>query len=265
MVSRLAFERVGVRTVVREALAAAPLRLLTPRNHGEGAWAFTSTLGGGLVDGDRVSLHVELGAGARALLGSQGANRIYRSPRGCRSAVRAKVGAGGLLVLAPDPTACFAGARYDQSTEVELEDGASLALIEALTAGRSARGERWAARHCSTTLKIRTPGGVLIDEAWRIDPAHGAPAERFGRFEALATLLLVGPLLAEARAQARARIDEAPPARDARVVEAASPLGEGALLIRIAAATAEECSRAARVHFTGVPALLGDDPWARRF
>jgi urease accessory protein len=217
------------------------------------------------VDGDRVSLEVELGEGARALVGSQGANRIYRSPRGCTSAVRATVGAGGLLVLAPDPTACFAGAQYDQRTEVDLEDGASLALVEALTAGRSARGERWAARRCSTALSVRTPRGVLMDEAWRIDPAHGAPAGRFGRFEALATVVLVGPLLADAQDRARARIDEAPPARDARVVEAASPLGAEGLLIRIAAATAEECTRAARVHLGGVTALLGDDPWARRF
>ncbi|HYO54785.1 hypothetical protein [Archangium sp.] len=35
--ARLAFERVGNRTVVRTALAHSPLRLLTPRNHGHAA------------------------------------------------------------------------------------------------------------------------------------------------------------------------------------------------------------------------------------
>src|SRR5687768_3060300 len=52
--ARLGFERVGNRTVVRTALAHSPLRLLTPRNHGHAAWVYTSSLGGGLVDGDHL-------------------------------------------------------------------------------------------------------------------------------------------------------------------------------------------------------------------
>src|SRR3982750_4700096 len=87
---RLAFERAGARTVVRTAYAESPLRLLTPRNHGRAAWAYTSTLGGGFVDGDRVRLRIAVGAGAQAFVSSQGATRIYRSPRGCESELRAE-------------------------------------------------------------------------------------------------------------------------------------------------------------------------------
>ena len=71
--------------VVREAYAESPLRLLTPRNHGSSAWAYTSTLGGGFVDGDRVRLRIAVGEGARAFVSTQGPTRIYRSPRGCES------------------------------------------------------------------------------------------------------------------------------------------------------------------------------------
>jgi urease accessory protein len=256
---------VGARTVVRQALASSPLRLLTPRNHGEGAWVFTSTFGGGLVDGDRISLDIDLAAGARAWVGSQGANRVYRSPRGCKSELKARVAEGALLVVAPDPTACFADASYEQRTALDLEAGASVALLDTLTAGRSARGERWAFKRCLSSLSLRVGGSALLDEAWLLDPAQGAIAERLGRFDALATVLLAGPLFAEARAKAKAQIDAAPPRRGARVIEAASPLGADALLIRIAAASVEEATRASRAHLAAVPALLGDDPWARRF
>src|SRR5215217_2370847 len=95
--ARLAFERVGARTVVRTALAHSPLRLLTPRNHGHAAWVYTSSLGGGLVDGDHLSLQVDVAPGATAWLSSQGANRVYRSPSGCRSDVSARVGEDALL------------------------------------------------------------------------------------------------------------------------------------------------------------------------
>ena len=83
--ARLSFCRVGTSTVIDSAFATSPLRLLTPRNHGGGAWAYTSTLGGGLVDGDAIRLHVKVGPGAAAALFSQGENRVYRSPGGCRS------------------------------------------------------------------------------------------------------------------------------------------------------------------------------------
>ncbi|MDP9151818.1 MAG: urease accessory protein UreD, partial [Myxococcota bacterium] len=49
--AEIEFRRSGARTVVGAALVTSPLRLLEPRNHGEGAWVFLASLGGGLVDG----------------------------------------------------------------------------------------------------------------------------------------------------------------------------------------------------------------------
>src|SRR5436853_599048 len=97
-----------------------PLRLLTPQNHGHAAWAYTSSLGGGFVDGDEVRLDVRVRPGAAALLATQGATRVYRSPRGCSSETRAEVEGGWLLALIPDPTVCFAGARFRSRCEVDL-------------------------------------------------------------------------------------------------------------------------------------------------
>src|SRR5262249_51891808 len=140
----IAFVRTGTRTVVHTARAASPLRLLTPSNHGHGAWIYLASLGGGLVDGDAIHLDVEVGPGACGLLGTQASTKVYRCPAGaCRQETRARVAPEGLLVTIPDPIVCFAGARYGQSITVDLAPGASLVLVDTLTAGRSARGERW--------------------------------------------------------------------------------------------------------------------------
>ena len=40
--------RRGRRSVAERVAAASPLRLLTPRNHGDAAWIYTSSFGGGL-------------------------------------------------------------------------------------------------------------------------------------------------------------------------------------------------------------------------
>src|ERR1700694_2311206 len=94
--AQLSIERAGERSVVRTSFATSPLRLLTPRNHGRAAWVYTSTLGGGLVNGDRLQLDLSVGAGAACLLSTQGETRVYRSPRGCSNQLRAKVEDGGL-------------------------------------------------------------------------------------------------------------------------------------------------------------------------
>jgi len=261
---RLSFERAGGGTVLRDAYAESPLRLLTPKNHGEGAWVYTGTLGGGLVDGDRVRLRISLAAGARAFVSTQGATRVYRSPRGCESETAAEIGDGAALILAPDPTSCYAGSRYLQRTEVALAPGGSVAPWDVLSAGRSARGERWAFERCALGLALRRGGTTLLDESWLLDPSHGALADRLGRFEALATLLLAGPLFGPVREELRSQLEARPVRARSRLLESASAIAADVLVVRLAAASVEELVQALRARLAAIPALLGDDPWARR-
>jgi urease accessory protein len=261
---RLSFERAGAATVLRAAYAESPLRLLTPRNHGRSAWAYLSTLGGGFVDGDRVRLRICVDEGARAFVSTQGPTRIYRSPRGCESETLAEVGAGAALVLAPDPTACFAGARFRQRISVDLVDGASVALWDVLAAGRSARGERWSFERCSLGLALRRDGRTLLEESWLLDAAHGPLRERLGRFEALGTLLLAGPLFASTAEALRAQLDEKPVPPRSALVESATALAGDVVVARLAGTSVQDLLQALRARLDAIPALLGDDPWARR-
>ena len=261
--ARLSFVRSGPRTVVEAAFATSPLRLLTPRNHGRGAWAYTSTLGGGLVGGDAVRLRVDVGPGAAAVLASQGQNRVYRSAGGCSSELVADVADGALLAVLPDPTVCFAGASYDQRTEVRLAPGASAIVVDVLASGRAARGERWGFRRYSGELSVRVGDRLVAQERLLLDPAHGPLAARLGRFDALCTLLLAGDALVEERAAIARRIESIPLAARASRIEQSNDLG-GALLLRIATVSVEDAMRAVRDHLHFLPDLLGDDPWARR-
>src|SRR5262245_41650827 len=99
--------RAGSRSLVTRAFAASPLRLLMPRNHGHAAWVYTSTYGGGLVDRDALHLDLDVGPHAAALLATQAATKVYRSPHGTSMTMTARVADHGLLVVAPDPVVCF--------------------------------------------------------------------------------------------------------------------------------------------------------------
>src|SRR6266508_3728405 len=110
----LTVTRSGGRSLVHGAYATSPLRLLTPSNHGRAAWVYTSSYGGGLVDGDRIAIDVDVTSGATAFVSTQASTKVYRSPNGTTATLHGRVGPGALLVMAPDPVVCFADARYRQ-------------------------------------------------------------------------------------------------------------------------------------------------------
>ena len=261
---RLDFQRVGDRTVVRSALPMGPMRLLTPRNHGHAAWAFTSSLGGGFVDGDDVRLDLQVGPGAAAFVSTQGPTRVYRSPHGCTSETRAQVASGGLLALVPDPTACFADARFRSRCEVDLGPGASLVLFDALSAGRTHRDERWAFGVYSSGLRLSVDGAAVLDETVLLEPEHGSVLDRLGRFDLLATLVIAGSPMAAAREAVAQRIETVPVGVRSDVVESKSRLGPEALLVRMAAVSVENGLARMRSHLGFLRDLLGDDPFSRR-
>jgi urease accessory protein len=262
--ARLVFERAGPRTIVQSARPMGPLRLLTPRNHGHAAWAYLSSLGGGFVDGDSVRLDLRVDRGAAAFVSTQGATRVYRSPRGCASETTAEVATDALLALVPDPTVCFAGARFRSRSFFDLARGGSLVLLDALCAGRTSRGERWAFRSYASRLRLTIEGAIVLDETLLLDPGHGPLTERLGRFDLFATLILAGTPLAAAREALSRRIEEAPLGVRSSLVESRSRLGSDALLVRMAATSVEEGLHRLRSHLQFLPGLLGDDPFSRR-
>ena len=262
--ARLWVQKVGSRSVVRGCFATSPLRILTPRNHGHAAWAYTSTLGGGLVDDDRVRLHIEVETGAAAVLSTQGETRVYRSPRGCHTELTAEVKDGALLAVLPDPTVCFADACYSQRTEIAVAPKGALVLADILVAGRTARGERWAFKRYAAELTLRMGERVVLAESVLLDPRHGPIAERFGRFEVLATLLLAGERLRTYYDALRDQLQQLPATARSTLIESANALGQDALLVRMASLSLEDALRSIRRHLSFLPLLLGDDPWTRR-
>jgi urease accessory protein len=169
------------------------------------------------------------------------------------------VGAGGALALVPDPIVCFSGARYAQSVEVQLDAGASLVLVDAFTAGRTAHGERWAFDHYKSQLRIDREGTTVLRDAVVLDPEHGPIGGRMGRFDAFATLVVVGPRFAEAARRILDGLSRAPIDARASRVEAGSPLGDGAL-VRIAATTVEGVSTWLRDTLGFAAGTFGGDP-----
>ena len=254
--------RDGGRSYVARLRAESPLRLLTPRGGGDAAWLVASSFGGGLVDGDELTLDVTVAAGASCLVTTQSSTKIYRGVSA--QTTRARVEGGATLLVLPDPAVPFAGADFRQTTEVALASTSSLALLDIVTAGRVARGERWAADRLATSLSVDVGGRPLLRDALLLDPAHGPLVGRLGRFDALATVVLLGPVFDASARVALQAIRSSRLSRGAEVVVAGSALGDG-LFVRIGATTIASLLAAARELLGPACAAAGEDPWSRRW
>ena len=262
---RVVVERIGGRSVVCRAYATSPLRLLTPRNHGHAAWVYTSSHGGGLVDGDDVAVRASVGAGAAAFLSTQSATKVYRSPRGTRTALDADVGEDALLVAAPDAVVCFAGSRYRQTQRIALDAGARLVLVDRVTSGRRESGERWRFDEYSSRTVVHLGGRLVVHDATALRASDGRLADRFGRYDVLAVAMVIGGGLEDEAARIDARVRAEPVRRRADRLVAAAPVDDAGCILRIAGRTVEDVDETLEDLLGFVPGLLGDDPWARKW
>src|SRR6266404_5763832 len=107
----LRVELVSGQSAATSVLANHPLKILVPRPRGQSVWAYLSSLGGGLVAGDEISLALSLNEQARCFLGTQSLTKVYRNPhsRPCRHHLRAELSSKAILALLPDPIQAFGG------------------------------------------------------------------------------------------------------------------------------------------------------------
>lgn len=245
------------RSDVHRVRGAGPLRLLCPRAAGNAGWIVTSSLGGGLVDGDDVALEVHVDTGATAVITTQASTKVYKGSSRQRLDVR--VGAGGTALVIPDPVVPYRDASFVQATAIELAADSTLVSCDVVTAGRVAYGERWSATRLDTTLRLAIAGTCVLHD--RILLA-GNVAQHMQRFTALATAVLIGPRvreLAAARLAALGAIE-----RSADVIVAGSPLADGALF-RIAGEDVETVVKATRDLLREACSRVGEDPWSRKW
>ncbi|MGL6159912.1 urease accessory protein UreD [Microbulbifer sp.] len=135
---------------------------------------------GGLVSGDQLDIRVEAEAGARALVTTTGAGRVYRA-RGdglkqCQQ-VRLRLAAGSSLEWLPLENIVYPGADARLDTVVELAGESRFAGWEITSLGLPACGEGFGASALAQRLEIRRDGLPLFVE--RLD-LNGTPGQNSG-------------------------------------------------------------------------------------
>lgn len=141
----LAFERRGARTVLARNRHHGPVLVQSPFHPGDGVChVYVLHPPGGLVGGDRLTLDVQAGGSARALLTTPAATKFYRT-RGpwARQVQTVRVAPRAAVEWLPQENLYFAGARAGVRTRIELDPAARFIGWESWCAGRPACRERF--------------------------------------------------------------------------------------------------------------------------
>jgi len=261
----LTFTRTGSATVLTRALVASPAKLFATNGRSATCWVYAATLGGGLVGGDEIRLRAEVTGGARALLTTQASTKVYRSQRPSFQSLHATVDAEAFLAVVPDPVVCFADAHFAQSQRYDLHARASLVMVDWITSGRHASGERWAFSRYESRFDIRRGCRRIFLDALVLERNIDAVAERMGRFQVMLTAVITGPLVAGAATDIVTRVSQSCVHRQSDLVMSASRLRDGGTLLRIAGTSVEQVGDALRAHFAFLAPLTGGDLWSRKW
>jgi len=218
----LHFERRGERTRLVHQYSTGPQRVIRVLYVDEAladmAFVFIQSIGGGILQGDRLGIDISVGPGARAHVTTQSAVKVYRMEADyATQRVQASVGPGGYLELLSDYLIPYRGARFYNEVDLNVAAGATMLYADAIAPGRVAFGESFAYELLHTRLLAHYPGGGLrAADTTVLEPLRDPPdcPGLLGGYSDLGSMLVLadapsGPQLA---AQMRDALQDAPDA-----------------------------------------------------
>jgi urease accessory protein len=190
--SRVSFAVRDGQTRLADLYQRDPCRVLFPDSEpGAPPQAVLVTTSGGIAGGDRLKMEVEVGPGARAVVATQAAEKIYRAAPGggpCLIDVGVTVGAGAVLDWLPQETIVFQGSQLKRRTVAHVAPGGALLACEMVVLGRAASGERFASGLLLDSWSVRRGGRLAWTDTLRVKGETPSGAG-FGAANALATVI----------------------------------------------------------------------------
>ncbi len=189
------------------------MKALFPQGSSQALQAIMINTAGGITGGDKFAFSACAGEGSAISLTTQAAERVYKAqPNECATVTnRLHVKARAQINWLPQETILFEACALERQMHVELEEGASLLLVEPLVIGRAAMGETLRSAYFKDKISIRRQGKPLFLDAMTLQgdvTGHLAAPNVAANAGAFALIVYVGGD-AEARlASVRARLPE---------------------------------------------------------
>ena len=164
--------------------------------HPDAETVFVQSPTGGIAQGDRHDVRIEVGPDAIAHVSTQSSTKVQSMDCNYAAAeTTLSVAAAGHLDYVPEPTILHADSRYVQTTTLDLAPGATAILSEVVVPGRLARGECFDFERYRSQIRGRRSEEVLFEDSTEITPADDDPTApgALGEFTVYGTTFVVAP------------------------------------------------------------------------
>jgi urease accessory protein len=160
------------RTFLSRQSFRAPIHLSKP--HWDGSHLIINVVNptAGLFAGDHLEVAVRVRAGARAVLTSASAARVFRAKHAAQRTQILQtivVESGARLDVFPEMLIPHGGARYLQTTKIDVHAGGELFFIEMLAPGRTASGEAFDYESLEFSTDLVVAGRLALSERYCLE------------------------------------------------------------------------------------------------
>ncbi|HMO49952.1 MAG TPA: urease accessory protein UreD [Kiritimatiellia bacterium] len=163
------------RTAVGRQVVSAPWHLSKPYWDDAVLLVQAVNATAGIFSGDTLDFRIHVESGASVLLTSPSASKIYTMPQGEAALNQTiTVQRDGWLEWMPELFIPQRGSRYRQRTEVKVEPGGSLFMVETLAPGRVAHGESFAFDRVEWMTRIHHGERLVLAERYPLTPADAS-------------------------------------------------------------------------------------------
>lgn len=169
---RLRFERAADRgeTILTDRYRRGLFHFAKPYREGSQLVLQVLNPTAGLFSGDRMKATIGVDSGASVGIVAPSSTQIYAMPDGgwAESTLHLSVASGGVLSYLPRWSVLHRGARFRQSTRIEVAPDATLFYLEPISLGRAAHGERLEFEWIESSLEIRRGDCLTVREHWKV-------------------------------------------------------------------------------------------------
>ncbi|XP_068700471.1 uncharacterized protein [Montipora foliosa] len=192
-----------------------PLKLLVPSQAStvpSCKWLYIITFGGGLVEGDNVTVDVKVLENCTVVVTTQASTKVYNSETGLvtQQHLNGVVADGGLLAVLPDPVVCFKNAIYSQLQDFELSSNGNAVILDWFTAGRVALGEIWDMTSYKSHSRVFVNGKLVYGDSVSLcsEKTGLSLKESMCGTMVLGSCVFIGPYFKEIKKRLRDRVSE---------------------------------------------------------
>lgn len=166
-------ERKG-KTVAKNVYFQGAFKVMRPVYHDDTGQVCYYLLnpGGGYLDGDRYQMKVQLGEGAKLTLTTQGATKVYRTPKNyAYQESEFILKPGSYLEYIPDPLIAYQNAHFKHKNVIRMDQSATLLYSDIITPGWSPEGEHFSYKTIQLMNEIYVNEELVVFDHINLKPS----------------------------------------------------------------------------------------------